>query len=441
MNNKVLYIPTARKTFDMDLANEVFQESTKLLRKLTSDLVAPEELLTDVEMLEKYVDENSNDIKYIIFQSVTFTDGDFMKSALRKLSVPVILWGITDPTIGGRLRLNGMTGLMSNANVLHNHKKAFLYAVGDPKEKQTQQIIEEKMNIIDLSIHLKNITIGVFGTHPAGFEYSDVNLIDLNNKFGTSIKHYELYKMFKDVPDVKEEAYKNEIAYAEEKLNDLNPTDDAVITYGKVVSVLKSIVDRDHLSALAIRDWPDFFEALNAAADGVISHFTDQGIISSCESDIHGVMSMIILYKLANNIPYLGDIVNVNYDENAIVAWHTYGAYSLANPKYGAKASVHPNRKVGLSPDFALKPGEVTMLRLNYDSEGYRIFISKGEVLDTDSLYNGTSAKVKLDSEVTDFMDNCIIQGLEPHIAFVHGDVADQVEAFAKYMDIPVFKI
>src|SRR5699024_1086277 len=99
---------------------------------------------------------------------------------------------------------------------------------------------------------------------------------------------------------------------------------------------------------------PEFFNQLGAAACSTLSQFTEDGIVSACESDIHGSVSMYILQELSEGQPpYLGDLVHVNHESNSAVFWHCgAGAYSLARPQEGARAGVHPNRKLGFTMEF-----------------------------------------------------------------------------------------
>ncbi|MFP3489401.1 hypothetical protein R0K20_17565, partial [Staphylococcus sp. SIMBA_130] len=69
-------------------------------------------------------------------------------------------------------------------------------------------------------------------------------------------------------------------------------------------------------------------------------------------------------------------MVHVNEASNSVVFWHCgAGAYSLAHPDQGARPGVHPNRKIGFTMEFGLKPGRVTMFRVGYTPEGYRLLV------------------------------------------------------------------
>ncbi|EOI55424.1 L-fucose/L-arabinose isomerase family protein [Enterococcus gilvus] len=439
MLTKVLFLPTARLTFDVELAENIYSQSKELLLNMEGiQPIIPEGLLTDPDMLVDFINVHGLDADVILFQDTTFTDGEFIQNAIDLVNVPVIIWGLKEPSIGGRLRLNSLTGVMSTANVLHNNKRPYLYTRGNPEEKATKINLEKQINVLSAIKKVKNLTIGVIGNYPGGFFFSGANEMDLRNAFGVDLKHYELHDWFDLAKEVNEEEYQSEIDFAEKQIIGLNRTDHTVKRFAQFVKVAKDYIRNDGLSAIAMRCWPDFFVELKAAPCGAFSQLTEQGFPTACEADIHGSLSMYILQMLSKgNAPYMGDVVNIVPENNSIILWHCgFAPYSIANPKTGATAGVHPNRKIGLAMDFGIKPGEVTLFRVGYGPEGYRFVITKGNALDVPNSYLGTSAEIKLDKDADEFVTYTVEQGIEPHFAMIHGDVTKELVEMARVLNI-----
>ena len=160
--------------------------------------------------------------------------------------------------------------------------------------------------------------------------------------------------------------------------------------------------------------------------------------MSSCESDINGVITMYIQQVLSGGLaPYLGDLVHLDEERNSVCFWHCgAGAYSLANARTGAKAGVHPNRKLGFTLEFGLKPGPVTIARLGRTSKGYRMLIMKGEALDSPQQFYGTSGEVRLAGDAKATLYALMQEGLEPHYSIVHADIVDELAELAKRLGI-----
>src|SRR5690606_24984198 len=168
---------------------------------------------------------------------------------------------------------------------------------------------------------------------------------------------------------------------ASKKVVGLRKDDEATIKFAQFSTRLKQYVDEHKINATAVRCWPEFYTELGAAACSTLSQFIEDGIVSSCESDINGAVSMFIQQELSGGQPpYLGDMVLLEEEKNSVVFWHCgAGAYSLANPSTGAIAGVQPNREMGFALDFGIKPGQVTISRLSKSSDEYRMLIMRGE--------------------------------------------------------------
>jgi L-fucose isomerase-like protein len=194
----VLFLPTARLTFDVELAEKIFNESKEMLMAMENiKPIIPEGLLTDPQMLIDFVKQSGLDADLILFQDTTFTDGEFIKGAVDLVDVPVIIWGIREPNVGGRLRLNSLTGVMSTANFLTNNKKSYLYTMGNPTEHELILNLKKQMNVISTIKKLKELNVGVVGDYPNGFFFSDANKQELKDTLGVDLKHYDLHKWFK----------------------------------------------------------------------------------------------------------------------------------------------------------------------------------------------------------------------------------------------------
>lgn len=147
---------------------------------------------------------------------------------------------------------------------------------------------------------------------------------------------------------------------------------------------------------------------------------------------------MYVLQELSGgSAPYLGDLVHVNEERNSVVFWHCgAGAYSLAHPSTGAQAGVHPNRKLGFTMEFGLKPGGVTIFRVSHTPSGYRLLVMRGNALDVPQPFNGTSVEVQLPHDVSRTLTGLMNEGFEPHFALVYEDVVDALIELGRQLGI-----
>ncbi|MBT2692571.1 hypothetical protein [Bacillus sp. ISL-55] len=439
LNTSILYLPIGRKTFDLETAEQYRKDTVHMLEGMVKDIYTSENIITSPEELNALLDQfKDKQFDSIIYQSTTFADGEFPYAVIQKRKEPIVVWSVREPSVGGRLRLNSLTGGNATSNLLKVHRHPYSFVFGNPSEETLQQkmLVELKVNYMVNS--LKQLKVGVIGEHPPGFFFSDTNEEKLKEEIGVSLKKIELLKAFEECKKLTEEEYSSALELAEKHVMGLNKTDQTVQRFAQFYTYVEKYIESEEIKALAIRCWPDFFNELGAAACSTLSQFTEYGVVSACESDINGSISMYILQELSNgSAPYLGDLVHVNEENNSVVFWHCgAGAYSLARPSTGAQAGVHPNRKMGLTMEFGLKAGGVTIFRLSEDADGYRLLVMKGEALDVEQPFSGTSVEVALQGDVQETLYSLMESGYEPHYAIVYADVTEELLSLGKRLGL-----
>jgi L-fucose isomerase-like protein len=442
MTFSIIYLPIARKTFDLDAANAVHSQTSAWLGTLGAQVLEPEGLLTSVEEMEAFLNlHRDKTVDAIVYQSVTFADGEFVARASELRSEPVIVWSVREPSVGGRLRLNSLTGGNSTSNVLMNLRRPFAFVFGNPDEERLQRLIMKEIRVCRAMMRLRGLTVGVVGDHPPGFFFSGADEKQLEQLLGARIIKLDLQEAFRESIKLEEPAWQAAVERAEKQVVGLNRSDESVRKFAQFYTYIENRIKGQGVEAMAFRCWPEFFNDFGAAACSTLSQFTEIGIVSACESDIHGSISMFLLRELSGGLaPYLGDLVHVDEERNAFVFWHCgAGAFSLANPATGAVAGVHPNRKMGFAMDFGLKAGGVTLFRLSSTPDGLRLIIMKGEALDVPQPFSGTSVTVQMPGDVLSLLDKIMLAGAEPHFAMVYDDVAEELAELGRMLGIPVF--
>ncbi|WP_077328916.1 sulfoquinovose isomerase [Virgibacillus siamensis] len=437
----ILYLPIGRQTFDLETGEKERKKSSAFLNELTDQLIEPDSIISSPSALQRFLNNIKNEeVSAVVYQSITFADGQFIRMLLDHISAKVIVWSIREPAVGERLRLNSLTGGNSTCHVLKSAEHPYAFVFGNTEEIKVQHSIKQQLAIQNVLERMQHFNIGVLGDHQPGFYFSGTNERQLKEKFGIDIIRMDLQEAFDKSKQMPKEKWAKEIRRAKEHVIGLNTNDETVQRFAQFTSFVREEIRRFNISALSIRCWPEFFNELGAAACSTLSQFTEEGVVSSCESDIHGALTMFILQELSGGeAPYLGDMVHVNEENNSVVFWHCgAGAYSLAHPDQGAKPGVHPNRKLGFTMEFGLKPGKVTMFRVGYTPEGYRLLVMRGRALDTPQRFNGTSVEVELEKDVSETVYGLMEEGFEPHYGMVYADVADDLIALGKQLQLPV---
>lgn len=436
----LVYIPVVRRKFDAELAQKRFETTLATLKLIEPAIVAPHEPLGEPAELLNFIENLEEEPTAIIFQQLTFTGQEFVTELVKRYAVPVFLLIEKEPSVHGWLHLNAMTGLLSTANYLHMHGQVYQEFIGGVDEDAGAQAVRQFISSVQAYHDLQHLTVGVVGTFPPGFNFSGTNPQELRASLGVTLKHYAIDHALQDATTLAPTAYQAQLTYAEQHLKDLDPKDPRAIKMAQYVTVMQDHIHDDNLGAIASRCWPDFFDKFDSAPGGVFSQLTNQKTPVAEEGDIHGAVSMYVLQALKGHSDpvFLGDLCREDETDNSLTIWHDYGPYDLANPDYPATAGVHPNRKIGVSVDGSLKPGEVTLLRVHYDMDGYHLISIHGKALPVENQYNGFSGKVQVDLPINELVHNLAQSGAESHFALVYGDYTTAIKWLGQWCHLPV---
>ncbi|MFO0510824.1 MAG: hypothetical protein ACK51K_09190, partial [Gammaproteobacteria bacterium] len=110
----------ARPTFDVPFAEATKERAFAALEAAGIRTVGPRGLLFDRAAAEQAVAEiaAAGPIDLLLILQVTFTDATMTVKLAREAKVPLAVWALPEPRIGGRLRLNAYCGLNLAAHAL-----------------------------------------------------------------------------------------------------------------------------------------------------------------------------------------------------------------------------------------------------------------------------------------------------------------------------------
>lgn len=436
----VVYLPVVRRKFDATLAQQRFTATQAALRLMIPDLVSPQAPLGEPSELLAFIETLDQEPAAIIFQQLTFTGQEFINEVISRYAVPILLLAEEEPSVHGWLHLNALTGLLSTANALHAHQLPYQHYLGGVDTAAGARVVSQFISSLQAYQTLRHLTLGVVSTHPVGFDFSATHPRALRQTFGVQLRHYSIDQAFDAATRLGPKDYAAQLDYAQRHLHGFNAQDPRALKMAQYLTVMRQIVTRDHLGAIASRCWPDFFDKFDSAPGGVFAQLSDQLTPVAEEGDIHGAVSMALLQGLTGNTApaFLGDVTRLDPADNTVTLWHDYGAYQLFSPEYPATASVHPNRKIGVSVAGALKAGPVTLMRVHFDSAGYRFLTLTGQMRATSPQFDGVSGKVQIDLPVTQLLARLAQGGAESHFALVYGDYAAAIDNLGRWFGVPV---
>jgi len=434
----------AKPTFSQPDALAKFEESLTMLKDIFGEVISPPEILMTPEAIGDFADRQLSPPDLVIYQTTTFVGADNMSELTRRFACPVVIWSVREPTIdGGRLKLNSLTGAFSAGNFLFNQQKEFEFVFGNSDEKSVRDSFLAMHKALLLVKTMRRLTIGVIGSQPAGFGFGAIDETLLSSKFGIRVLQTEAADIMRDAAGMASGDYAEMLHEFTGRTKGWEQTPaENLDKYARLRKAYQNFIDKNRIGAIASRCWPDFFTGYGAPVCGVLSMLNDNGVPSSCETDLGGVITMVMGSQLSGGAVYFGDPVAVDEKVNGIVFWHCgAGASCLARQKEGAGVGVHPNRKIGPTMEMGLRAGEVTVLRLGKSAEGFRIFAMKGEALDEPQKFWGTSVTVRpAEGAAAEKVAEMVGDGWEPHFIVAYGDIMKELRLVSTYLGIELWE-
>jgi L-arabinose isomerase len=460
-------IPLARPTFDVAAAQRFFDGARAVLTDVGATINGPTTLVMTPEDTANAEANLKNDEKLYILFNASFADASAAVSLLSKVKGEVLLWSVREfGEVGDRLLLNSMCGSNLAAHALRVNGKRITHLHGNPDEPHVKEALALALkgsiaNVgqpttiqgdladsgkVQAALQtLQSRTIGAIGDAPAGFTPCNYDADILKAKFGLNVINKTIPEIFADIAAVsldEESAEYQDACAAQPSLRDV-PEKEARINASTRVA-LQNWIEKNDLSAIAMRCWPDFAVDLGACPCGAMGRTATSGTPAACERDVYGAVTMLLLEALGSGTNYLVDTVDLEEDKNIIRIWHCGSASTtLAVDSSNATQFIHCNRKLGVAGNFPLKTGPVVLVRLDTDIDPanpskLRLVMTSGESLSAPNRFQGNTATVRTSAPARQLINGLIHNGFPHHTVVAWKDIREEVRRMAELLAIPL---
>ncbi|MBD3184954.1 hypothetical protein GF312_21910 [Candidatus Poribacteria bacterium] len=392
----------------------------------------------------------------LILCPLDFGDERSACKVAEKLKVPVLLYatkeppGVDDP---GLSRVSdSYCGNLSMASGLYRRKIAFHYAgLFFPDEPEFKDEVENFVRAVAVVKGMKGARLGQVGVRPTTFETVGYDEAALIKSFGQNVIYANLSdivdnakKYLDDDPAVQETVEDIKNSYAE-----ITVSDKYIINSAKLELALMEFWNSNRLSAMGVQCWPSIQRIMGISVCALYGRLSEKGMVTACETDILGALTMMINYQAAmgKTVPHFIDWTIQHRDKpNQLLAWHC-GNAPVCLAKDPQKTSLRSRRDMkgelpvddrdamaGLA-QFQIKPGIVTLCRLaEYDNE-WKMLITTGEIIPSDETLAGTWSWVEVKDH--DKLYRVLVEeGFIHHASMIHGNQTKALLEACKFLDI-----
>ncbi len=372
------------------------EETDKLLSALKGkiDLISSKPIITKADLMSAVEDMQRNRVSNIIISLPIWASPHFPVLAVKLMGVPVILYGNDRLDSSSKVALLAAGGALDQAGFSHKR------IIGDINEKS---IVDE---IIDFSIstqvvdRLKGMTYGCFGGRGASICTTTADLAQWQSLFGVDIEHIDQMEIKRISEEIEEKDVRRHGEWIRDNLGIIE-YDNNLLTPGKLDLQIRSylatkkIIEDMDLDFVGVKCQPEMSDhfVLQCLSQMLLNDPYDadgpkEPIVSSCEADHDGALSMQILKLFSGLKPTL--LLDVrHFEPNELI-----GANCGSMPSWYTNYSKEPSenlKDVHLIPHVFGKAGggatqliagdkDVTLARLCRKNGDYWMAIMRGVI-------------------------------------------------------------
>ena len=349
--------------------------------------------------------------------------------------VPVLIWAPQDTVFepDGTRYTDAQCGLFAMAKYLHRLDIAFSHI--ENCRVDDAAFAKEFTKFISVACMVKNfrgLKVAQVGSRPKPFASVMVNEAELMEKFGIQIIPVNLAIVIKKhaaIMESKAGVLAEDVAAFKSRFEVGSIPDGMLAKMMAFKHLYRELLAETGCDVISTECWTAMQIAVDAMPCCAMSEIADEGVIVTCESDIHGAITMALLSAASRgrSTPFFIEFtVRHPEDPNAELLWHCGpAAYSLKKP--GVDASVF-----NFKCNFQLKDGTYTIARMDALKGKYSLLEGKfGTTTGPYTFGNYLWAKFP------DFpaLEKKLIEGpYIHHMAEIEGDYTEALAEFCKFV-------
>ena len=456
---RIGFVPAHRVPFSEDWAVDMRRRVLKTLEPICKDLdievVVPDKALTENGLVRDDKDAEKviklfkdKEVEGIIIGTMTFGDEiSAITVAERMPEVPVLLFGTKEGafTEDGNRRSDSFCGTLSISSGLYRRRIPFSFlGICFPEEEVFSKGITDFVRTCVAVRGFVGARIGLVGPRPERFETCAINEFPMIEQFDQRVVPVSLVDIFNRADQIKDE--KGVIRIIDEIKESANcklVKEETLRKAARLEIALKEFAQEKDLSAMAVQCWSAMQEIYGISACSTLGRLTQQGIMTACEVDIHGALTMLVqhLASLKTTVPHFIDwTIQHQREKDVFLAWHCGNApmgLKARNSQIYLKSHsilgelLGPERCEGTA-EFQLKEGKVTLTRIvEYDGE-FKMLITNGKIIPSKDKLRGSWSWVKV-SDLENLYRTLVEEGFTHHASMIHGDISSPLVEFCRF--------
>ena len=395
---------------------------------------------TDTDAIEAVNKFKKDEIDVLLIVNGTWTN-DEIGVRLASTDVPIMMWSIPEPLTGRFVELASLVGLTQNGSTLGRLGYKLEVAAADFNDKNSLDKLKKLTVASSIVRKIRNARLGFIGNSGSpGMLDTEFNQLTLKKRLGSDVIRITIEDFIEKIKKIKDTRVEKVIT----ELNPLMPPPPKELDIKfkeciKIFIAIKDWVTEENIDAFAFRCWPELKDLGIYCPCLGLSLISSMGIQASCEGDIPGALSMLLLSSLSQKPSYLSDLTRIEEKEKVIYYFHCGAAApQLAGENTICyKTHTYSAWNPGITVEFPLKPGPITFARIEELLDGsYMLITYSGEAVQTDMVCAGNPMKAKFAASPIAIVKKLVNSGSGHHQVCTYGNFTKELKIIAEMLGI-----
>ncbi len=432
----VAFLPFSYPDYPRELVEEFIDDSKKMLNEIGLNVIEVKPVIEWKDSKSALRNLLKEDFDGIIATIVSWVEAPNVIAVLREFKDrPIILWSHTMFKRNGELLTLGAipgAGVVKESLEEMGIKASFIW--GMPWEEEVRKKLQLFSRAAYAKHRLNYSKIGLIGYASMGMYTGTFNHVSVRRDIGPEIEHLDQYMIIARMEKVRD-SEAEELVDKMKKDWDISDdvSDNTLIIASKMYLALKELVREFGWNAFTVKCQYELSREFGFAPCIPLSMIADE-IPCSCEGDVPLVITQLMMHYLSGGLPVSYGDIHLIAKDHILLGACGFAPFKLTQGR--PKIRRHTALYQGLLNSAPYKKGKVTLARLAFSSEGYKMHIATGEA-DLPEPFHEVgcppypSMKVKL-NDTHHFGQNLMSQ----HYAVVYGDLKEELLELCRLLDI-----